>query len=36
MIYQIFYFTTSETIGDYFLKTWYIPVASRLAKRFQT
>ena len=28
-----FPFTTSETMGDYYLQTWYIPVASRVAER---
>ena len=27
-----FPFTTSETICDYYLQTWYIRVASRVAK----
>ena len=29
-------FTTSETMRDYYLQTWYIRVASRGAKRFKT
>ena len=28
-----FPFTTSETMGDYYLQTWYIPVASGVAER---
>ena len=28
-----FPFTTSETMGDYYLSTWYIRVASRAAER---
>ena len=28
-----FPFTTSETMGDYYLQTWYIRVASRVAER---
>ena len=31
-----FPFTTSETMGDYYLKTWYIRVASRVAERLKT
>ena len=27
-----FPFTTSETMGDYYLKTWHIPVESRVAE----
>ena len=27
-----FLFTTSETMGDYYLKTWYIRDASRVAE----
>ena len=29
-------FTTSETMGDYYLQTWYIRVASRVAEYFKT
>ena len=29
-------FTTSETIGDYYLYTWYIRIASRVAERRKT
>ena len=29
-------FTTSETMSDYYLYTWYIRVASRVAKRLKT
>ena len=32
----IFPFTTSETMGDCYLKTWYICVASRVAERLKT
>ena len=28
-----FPFPTSETMGDYYLQTWYIRVASRVVKR---
>ena len=28
--------TKSETMGDYFLKTWYIQVVSRVAERLKT
>ena len=31
-----FPFTTSETMGDYYLQTCYIRVASRIAERFKT
>ena len=31
-----FSFTTSETMGDYYLETWYIPVDSRVAERLMT
>ena len=31
-----FPFTTSETMGDEDLKTWYIRVASRVAERLKT
>ena len=31
-----FPFTTSETMGDYCLKTWYIRVAERVAERLKT
>ena len=31
-----FYFSTSETTGDYYLETWYIRVSSRIAKRLKT
>ena len=27
-----FAFTTSETMGDYYLQTWYIRVASRVSE----
>ena len=30
------HFTTSETIGDYYLCTWYIRIASRVAERRKT
>ena len=30
-----FSFTTSETMGDYYFKAWYIRVASRVAERFK-
>ena len=30
------HFTTSETIGDYYLYTWYIRIASRVAERRKT
>ena len=30
-----FPFTTSETMGDYFLQTWYIQVASQVAERLK-
>ena len=29
-------FTTSETMRDYYLQTWYIPVSSRVAKQGKT
>ena len=28
--------TTSETMGDYYLQTWYIRVASRVVERLKT
>ena len=28
--------TTSETMGDYQLERWYIPVASQVAERLKT
>ena len=31
-----FPFTTSETMRDYYLQTWYIRVASRIAERLTT
>ena len=31
-----FPFTTSETMRDYYLKTWYIRVAPRVAERLKT
>ena len=31
-----FLFTTSETMRDYYLQTWHIQVASRVAKQLQT
>ena len=31
-----FLFTTSETMRDYYLKTWYIRVASRVAEQLKT
>ena len=31
-----FPFTTSETMGDYYLETWYIRVASRVAEQLKT
>ena len=31
-----FPFTTSETLRDYYLQTWYIRVASRVAERLKT
>ena len=31
-----FPFTTSETMGEYYLYTWYIRVTSRVAKRLKT
>ena len=31
-----FAFTTSETMGDYYLQTWYIRVASRVSERLKT
>ena len=31
-----FPFTTSETMGDYYLQTWYIRVAERAAERLKT
>ena len=36
IVLQNFPFTTSETMGDYYLQTWYIRVASRVAKRIKT
>ena len=35
MFYQ-FFFTTSETMGGYYLQTWYIRVAQRVAERLKT
>ena len=32
-VLQSFPFTTSETMCDYYLQTWYIQVASRFAER---
>ena len=31
-----FHFATSETMADYYLQTWYILVASRVAERLKT
>ena len=31
-----FPFTTSETMGDYYLQTWYIRVALRVAGQLKT
>ena len=31
-----FPFTTSETMRDYYLQTWYIRVASRVVERLKT
>ena len=31
-----FRFTTSETMGDYYLCTWYIRVVARVAERLKT
>ena len=31
-----FRFTANETMGDYYIKAWYIRVASRVAKRVKT
>ena len=31
-----FSFTTNETMDDYYLQTWYIRIASRVAKRLTT
>ena len=31
-----FTFTIIETMGDYYLKTLYLPVASRVAEQFKT
>ena len=31
-----FPFTTSEVMGDYYLKTWYLRVESRVAKQLKT
>ena len=36
LILPNFPFTASETIGNNYLKTWYIRVASRVAERLQT
>ena len=35
MFYQIFV-TTSETMADYYLQTWYIRIASGVAERLKT
>ena len=35
-VLPIFFFTTSETMGDYYLQTWYIRAASRDAERLKT
>ena len=32
MFYQIFLSPPSETMRDYYLESWYVRVASRLAK----
>ena len=31
-----FHFTTSETMGAYYLETWYIRVVERVAERLKT
>ena len=31
-----FHFTTSETMGDYYLETWYIRVVSGVAEQLKT
>ena len=31
-----FPFTTSETMGDYYLETWHMRVASRITERLKT
>ena len=31
-----FSYTAREAMGDYYLQTWYIPVASRVANRLKT
>ena len=31
-----FHFATSETMGDYYLQTWYIPLPSGVAERLKT
>ena len=31
-----FPFTTSETMGDHYLQTWYVRLASRVAERLKT
>ena len=31
-----FRFTTSESIGDYYLEAWYVGVASPVAERLKT
>ena len=35
-VLQNFPFTTMETMGDLYLQTWYIQVASRVAKQRKT
>ena len=35
-VLQIFRFTTSEVIRDYYLQTWYMRVASQVAERPKT
>ena len=35
-VLPIFPFTTSETMCDYYLQTWYIRVASRVAEELKT
>ena len=36
MFYKILSLTTGETMGNYYLSTWYIRVASQVAKQFNT
>ena len=35
-VFTNFLFTTSETMRDYYLETWYIKVASQIAKQLKT